>query len=344
MAKRKAMKQPQQDDEQQQVSEQAKQSASEGVTDSEEGSSGSGDSDDSAPEVSDKEEADSPDEDDFDKINVNFEFFDPKERDFHGLKALLHSYLDGQQYDSSGLIDTIIAQASVGTVVRTGEDEDPVAVMTVLNTQQHQQQEYMGQVKQYIMSKCEDAAIKGQISKAWDSQGTGLIINERLINSPPQLAPPLVQALFDEICWAAEDEPTQERKDYYKLKHYLLMTRVFSDPLGPAAAEQQQQNGAGPSSRSGKPPAGPKQQQQQQKKKHKGEQQKTAAGPVIVYVRPEDEYFHQQSTISFTFPVEGRAVGKDELQPMRLVLLLPASKVKAARSALDAVVGNMASQ
>jgi len=64
---------------------------------------------DSEPEVSDDDE-DSPDDEDFDQINVNFEFFDAKESDFHGLKALLHSYLDGQQYDSSLLIDTIIAQ------------------------------------------------------------------------------------------------------------------------------------------------------------------------------------------------------------------------------------------
>jgi protein BCP1 len=53
--------------------------------------------------------------------------------------------------------------------------------------------------------------------------------------------------------------------------------------------------------------------------------------PVIVYVRPEDEYFHKHAAASFTFPIEGRAVGKDELQPLRLVMLLPANKVQAAR-------------
>lgn len=74
-------------------------------------SSGSEDGSSSGPEVSDDaEDADSEDPDAFDKIDVNFEFFDPKESDFHGLKALLHSYLDGQQYDSSPLIDAIIQQ------------------------------------------------------------------------------------------------------------------------------------------------------------------------------------------------------------------------------------------
>lgn len=98
-------------DSEQQEAEDAEASQSEDhssdYSDEEEDSDGS---DDSAPEVSDEGEEDSPDEDPFDKIDVNFEFFDPKEQDFHGLKALLHTYLDGQQYDNSQLVDTIIAQ------------------------------------------------------------------------------------------------------------------------------------------------------------------------------------------------------------------------------------------
>ena len=45
--------------------------------------------------------------------------------------------------------------------------------------------------------------------QAWGSSGTGLLVSERLINCPPQVAAPLQQALFDEIQWATEDEPTQ---------------------------------------------------------------------------------------------------------------------------------------
>ena len=47
--------------------------------------------------------------------------------------------------------------------------------------------------------------------KAWDAAHTGLLLSERLVNCPPQLAPPLNQALFDEVTWAQEDEPTQVR-------------------------------------------------------------------------------------------------------------------------------------
>lgn len=56
-----------------------------------------------------------------------------------------------------------------------------------------------------------------------------------------------------------------------------------------------------------------------------------AGAPVVVYVRPEDEFLHKHATASYTFPIEGKAVGKDELQPLRLVMLLPANKVAAAR-------------
>lgn len=44
-------------------------------------------------------------------VAVDLEFFDPRELDFQGLKSLLHLFLDGQEYDSSLLADTIIKQA-----------------------------------------------------------------------------------------------------------------------------------------------------------------------------------------------------------------------------------------
>ena len=43
-------------------------------------------------------------------VKVDFEFFDPQEIDFHGLKALLQTYLDGDTFSCSELVDTIIKQ------------------------------------------------------------------------------------------------------------------------------------------------------------------------------------------------------------------------------------------
>jgi hypothetical protein len=58
-----------------------------------------------------------------------------------------------------------VLQSQVGTVVRTGEDEDPIAVMTVLNTQQHSKAAYMQQIKQHMLAHCKDAAVKEQLTK-----------------------------------------------------------------------------------------------------------------------------------------------------------------------------------
>ena len=44
------------------------------------------------------------------------------------------------------------------------------------------------------------------LSQAWDGASTGLVVSERLVNCPPQLAPPLVKALFDEISAAAKSK------------------------------------------------------------------------------------------------------------------------------------------
>ncbi|MEW5301773.1 MAG: hypothetical protein WDW36_004611 [Sanguina aurantia] len=276
-------------------------------------SSDEGLDDDSCPEVSDElEDDDNEDEDAYKEINVDFEFFDPKEIDFLGLKSLLTSYLDGQQYDCSGLVDTIINQTSVGTVIKCSNDDDPLAITTALNTHTHRAAAFMPQIRAFIASKCKGDA-KEQILKAFDSEGTGLILNERLINSPPSLAPP----------------PHPEVRAEFQFQRYILMTRIFTDPDGAPDS-----SAAGGASGSGGQPA-------KKNKRAKAAAASAAAMPLLVYVRPEDEFLHQQATCSSTFAVENRSTAHDELQPLRLVMLVEASKVPLARQKMEAVIPNM---
>lgn len=51
------------------------------------------------------------------EVDVDFEFFDPQEVDFHGLKALLQTYLDGSTFNCSELVDTVIKQVLLQCVV-----------------------------------------------------------------------------------------------------------------------------------------------------------------------------------------------------------------------------------
>lgn len=71
-------------------------------------------------------------------MDVDFEYFDPKPNDFHGIKALLRTYLDDETWDISGFTDLILAQTTVGTVVKADEDESPIALLTALNIGRYQ--------------------------------------------------------------------------------------------------------------------------------------------------------------------------------------------------------------
>lgn len=337
--------------------------ASSGSSGSSDGSDGSGSETDdgsSAPDVSDSDGPESSDDDDggkFEAVDVRFEFYDPKESDFHGLKALLTPYLDGAQYDCSGLADAVIAQSTVGTVVKTGEDDDPIAVMTALNTRRYADRPFMREARDFLLKRASTAAaaaaaegggsggssLREQFEKAWDAEGTALLLNERLVNAPPALAPPLVQALLDEVAWATEDEPTPELRASFKVERYVLITRAYTDPLeeGEEAEEEDGEEGRGGASGSGSGDKG-KQKQKEKKKKAKGGAKKKGDRPLVVYVRPEDEFLHAQASCSFTWPVEGRAVAKDELRPMRLAMVVTAAGAAAARKELDRVVGNAA--
>eukprot|EP00897_Mesotaenium_endlicherianum_P009634 jgi/Mesen1/869/ME000114S10947 len=142
-------------------------------------------------------------------INVDFEFFDPKPVDFHGLKGLLRTYLDETAWDLTSLVDTIIAQTTVGTVVKTGDDESPIGVASALNLHRHKAwaKDVAGFLRANAGQRPEATKLEALLAAVQQKKRqVGLIVSERVVNLPVELTPPLHQALFDEILWATEDE------------------------------------------------------------------------------------------------------------------------------------------
>lgn len=64
------------------------------------------------------------------------------------------------------------------------------------------------ELKEYLLKVCPDKDIKNDLKQLLEEQASsvGLIVSQRIVNLPPQLLPPLYDALFDEISWAIEDE------------------------------------------------------------------------------------------------------------------------------------------
>ncbi|KPM36231.1 Protein BCP1 [Neonectria ditissima] len=186
---------------------------------------------DGAPPVDhsvDKMDEGSSDEEDFDMVDVEFEWFnyDP-EVDFHGVKTLLRQLfdVDAALFNMSALADLVLSQPTIGSTIKVdGKAMDAYAMLTALNTFVHREKEPMKEVLKYLVEKAQtnpSLAVIPELVKA--GKHIGLVFSERLINMPSELAPPLYSMLIDEVEAAVED------KEPYEFSHYLILSKTYQE-------------------------------------------------------------------------------------------------------------------
>ena len=124
-----------------------------------------------------KKEKDLEDEE---EVETLFEFFDPCEGDFLGMKGLLGNYLDGEPYDCSALVDHVIAQSTVGRVVRLEDQLDPIAVVSVVNLAKHRDAKFLTQVAAFLDSRRRREARAAEGRCFGRKRGCGLIVSRGL--------------------------------------------------------------------------------------------------------------------------------------------------------------------
>ncbi|EXJ68739.1 uncharacterized protein A1O5_08533 [Cladophialophora psammophila CBS 110553] len=212
---------------------------------------------------------DSGDDEDFDVLDVDFEWFDPQpEYDFHGIKTLLQQLLDvdAQLFDLSALTDLILSQPTLGSTVKVdGNETDAYAFLSVLNLQEHREKPFMNKILQYLLSKAKSKPTLAPLAELL-SQATvppiGLILTERLINVPAEVVPPMYTMLLEEMEWAIQDgEP-------YNFSHYLVLSKTYTEVASKLDAEDD-------------PP----------KKKKKA----ASSSFETMYFHPEDEVLHRHA-------------------------------------------------
>ncbi|KAF4996745.1 hypothetical protein FGRMN_4308 [Fusarium graminum] len=176
----------------------------------------------------DKMDEDSSDDEDFDMVNVDFEWFnfDP-EVDFHGTKTLLRQLfdVDANLFNMSALSDLVLSQPTIGSTIKVdGKANDAYALLTVLNTAVHQDKEPMKDIIKYLAEKAQTNSSLAPVADVLNSgKHVGLIFSERLINMPSELAPPLYSMLIDEVEAAVED------KEPYDFSHYLILSKTYQE-------------------------------------------------------------------------------------------------------------------
>jgi len=170
-------------------------------------------------------------------VKVEFELVSPSEPYFHIVKTLLNQYLDGveqEHLDLSGMADNIVERASIGSVIASSlGDEDPelnpkyaklsdeefdkialkynatrdvYGVTTLLSlTWSKNKLPYLTSIYEYITNKaevyCDKAAELKQLLK---NKNVALLVNERLVNMPALLIPPLHEQLPGDLEFTVE--------------------------------------------------------------------------------------------------------------------------------------------
>lgn len=137
----------------------------------------------SDPDLISSESSDDEDGEAFDSIDVDFEFFDPEEGDFHGIKTLLTNYLDGEKFDSSNVVDELMACPG-STVIKCGDEGNIIGIAAVLENP-------IQGIQDFLLRHCSE-----EVASRLHGKNMRLILHERLMNSPPQLAPPLMEAIL----------------------------------------------------------------------------------------------------------------------------------------------------
>ncbi|KAK9728984.1 Mss4p nuclear export [Basidiobolus ranarum] len=263
------------------------------------------------------------DEDMTDVVDVDFDFFDPKEIDFHAIKNLLKQLFgsDHELFNLSELTELIIGQPLIGSTIKVDGEGDPYAFMSVLNMHVHKDKECMKQIKEYLLAKCKKnhAAFDklNTILKEDSNQHVGLLLTDRLVNMPPQTAPPMYKMLAEEIEWAVED------KEPYEFEYYILLSKTYKE-VAPTVDEEEMAIPATHTKKKGK-----------------------MADTILFYFHPEDELISRHADLVQDFKFtqatsvadSKRAFQDYGIAPSRKFMIIHKSKMPALIKNLEEAMG-----
>lgn len=260
-------------------------------------------------------------------VDVDFEWFDVKpEIDFHGLKTLLRQLfdVDNQLFDLSELVELILSEPRWGSTVKVdGEESDPFAFLTVVNLQQHKDKQVIKDLIAYLLSKATSVPALAPLQEllGTSSKATvGLLLSERLINMPAEIAPPLYNFLVEEL-----KEAATENDPIHAFTHFLILSKTYTEVSSLLDAEDDRPS----------------------KKKKKAGQPDSKE---VFYFHAEDEVLqrHAVGAGNFEYTRQGdegasdsrRAFQEMGVRPEGHVILLEAGRLAEAAEAVGAYIGS----
>jgi protein BCP1 len=143
-------------------------------------------------------------------VNVEFLFSPIREHYFHNIKTLVKLIFEFEEVGISGIADLILNQREeVGTVIKT-EDEDQIksndvailALITLISLHRDKDKEPVQQIINFILQKINTYLTGEQKElalKIMNSTKVGFLVNERAVNLPLELVPPMFNLHIEDI-------------------------------------------------------------------------------------------------------------------------------------------------
>uniref|UniRef100_A0A8D2E668 BRCA2 and CDKN1A-interacting protein n=1 Tax=Theropithecus gelada TaxID=9565 RepID=A0A8D2E668_THEGE len=191
------------------------------------------------------EEEDEEDDVTDEKVNIEFEAYSLSDNDYDGIKKLLQQLFLKDPVNTAEITDLLIQQNHIVSVIKQTDvsedseydvDEDEVfGFISLLNLTERKDTQCAEQIQELILSFCEKNCEKSmveQLDKFLNdtTKPVGLLLSERFINIPPQIALPMYQQLQKELA-----EAHRTNKPCGKCYFYLLISKTF--------VEQQKEKG-----------------------------------------------------------------------------------------------------
>lgn len=173
------------------------------------------------------------------EIQVEFEARTPEERDLPGVISLLKQCFRGSEDVNLGeLAQYVLKQRSVGSVVTQSpsdstddEDDDELGgtdgeVFGLATIIRLKGTEVSDMIVRHMSKSVSTTDRRGQLANLLTAleSDVGLIISERIINMPPQIAVPLYQTLANEV------KKAKTKNLPFNFTHYAIISKVLVAP------------------------------------------------------------------------------------------------------------------
>ncbi|XP_068111830.1 BRCA2 and CDKN1A-interacting protein [Hyperolius riggenbachi] len=249
------------------------------------------------------------------EVTVDFEAHTMSDGDHDGIKKLLKQLFLKAHVNITEMADLIIQQNHIGSVIKQaegaedsdddGDNEDHIfGFISLLNLTERQDTPCVEEVRELVLSRCEtscDQSTVEQLDKILrdNSKPVGLLISERFINVPAQIALPMHQQLQKELA-----DAQRTNKPCGRCFYYLIICKTFLEP------GEKPRGGGG---RGGAP-----------------------AKAQMMFANAEDEFFYENAILKFSYSVQeesdsqlaGRWSFDDvPVKPLRTVMLVPTDRM-----------------